>query len=310
MSELSRRWTGTLVIVLAVALAGCAAQRTAAPGSRPDVSDPTRLVGMWKVTGAVADNGNIVGLTPSELIIYRPCGELMAAWNADVHGSFLGDISGSSGDCDPLAPVAWLEKTAAYRLEDGNAALLDVEGRTVALLVPASEPPRPDRESFAITDEFRRSFADTATLPSNLRPAGRAELVGRWVPVGGVQASPKPAHLELRGDGRYAAWDGCNGSGGGWTVKPAGTVLATAGVSTLIGCDNVPVGQWLSSARLAGFDGETLVLFDPQAAELGRLRRAKPAASSTGRSNSVTRGEAHVSASVPSNGSGGDRSAD
>jgi hypothetical protein len=35
----------------------------------------------------------------------------------------------------------------------------------------------------------------------------------------------------------------------------------------------VPVGDWLSSARRAGFDGATLVLLDQNAKELGRLNR-------------------------------------
>lgn len=80
----------------------------------------------------------------------------------------------------------------------------------------------------------------------------------------------KAAGYRLDGSGHAVLLDV---DGGGWVVGPVGTLLATSGVSTLIGCDNVPVGDWLSSARRAGFDGATLVLLDQHATELGRLHR-------------------------------------
>jgi hypothetical protein len=45
-----------------------------------------------------------------------------------------------------------------------------------------------------------------------------------------------------------------------------------SGPSTLIGCDNVPVGGWMTRARRAGLDGRTLVLLDAQGNPISRLQ--------------------------------------
>lgn len=271
-------WRRTALAVVAVlALVSCAASESAAPApsrSRPGPSDPIGLVGMWWLTGVGAEAGTVVGLTPAELTIYRGCGELRASWSADTQGQFIADVMGGNGGCDPETRVAWLNKAAGYRLVgSSHAVLLDVDGETVARLAASRAPPRPDRESFEVTDEFRRSFDVPAALPARLTPADRRELAGRWVPVRGGSKASEQSYVEFRADGRWSGSDGCNGSGGGWVVGPAGTLLATTGISTLVGCDNVPVGGWLSSARLAGFDGAMLVLVDQDARELGRLHR-------------------------------------
>jgi hypothetical protein len=230
---------------------------------------------MWTLTGAGAEGGTLVGLSPAELTIYQGCGELMASWIADSQGLFIADVTGSSGGCDPATRVAWLDRAAGFRLDgSGNAELLDKDGKAVAELVASNAPPRPDRASFEVTEEFRRSFDPPAVLPASLTPAGRAELAGRWVPVGGGSKGRGQPYLEIGADGRWSGSDGCNGSGGGWVVGPAGTLLATSGISTLVGCDNIEVGAWFSSARRAGFDKATLVLVDRDAKELGRLHRA------------------------------------
>jgi hypothetical protein len=267
-----------LVAVLGLVSCGVSGSaESAAPGpsrSGSGPSDPVALVGMWKLSGVGAEAGTVVGLTPAALTIYQSCGELMASWSADAQGLFVGDVMAGSGGCDPETPVAWLDKAAGYRLDgSGHAVLLDVDGGTVARLVAGNEPPRPGRESFEVTDEYRRSFASPAVLPPRLTPVDRRELPGRWVPTQGGSKSIDQPFLEFRADGRWSGSDGCNGSAGGWVVGPAGTLLATSGISTLVGCDNVPVGDWVSSARRAGFAGATLVLLDQNAKELGRLQR-------------------------------------
>jgi heat shock protein HslJ len=82
-----------------------------------------------------------------------------------------------------------------------------------------------------------------------------------------------PAGATLHDDGTYSASDGCNGTTGRWEADADGLV-ATGGSSTLIGCDNVDVAHWLSTATTAGFDGATLVLVDKDGHELGRLAHA------------------------------------
>ncbi|WP_412738650.1 hypothetical protein [Krasilnikovia sp. MM14-A1259] len=228
---------------------------------------------MWTLADPGSDAGRAIGLTPTELTIYQDCGELMAPWRADRQGLFIAHITSSSGGCDPQTRVAWLDKAAGFQLDGRNVVLLDVGGATVARLVASGQPPRPDRESFEVTDAFRRSLDPPAALPARVIPADRRGLLGRWVPVRGGSKAPKQPYLELGADGRWSALDGCNGSQGGWAAGSAGTLLASSGMSTLIGCDNVPVGDWVSSARRAGFDGTTLVLLDQNAKELGRLRR-------------------------------------
>jgi hypothetical protein len=228
---------------------------------------------MWKPVGIGAEPDTVVGLTTGELTIYQTCGGLQAAWNADSQGLFVADVMSSTGGCDPGTRVDWLNKAAGYRLDGRNVVLVDVDGATVAQLVASGRPLRPDRESFEVTDAFRHSYDLPAVLPTRLTPVDRRDLPGRWVPVHGGSKNPFQPYLNFGAEGRWWGSDGCNGSGGGWVVGPAGTLLATSGMSTLVGCDNVSVDGWLSSARRAGFDGEILVLLDEIAGELGRLRR-------------------------------------
>ena len=277
-----------LAVAAVLALVSCAVSgsaESAAPAAsraEPGPSDPIALVGMWKLTGIGAEAGTVVGLTPALLTIYRSCGEMLAPWSADSQGLFIADVMASNGGCNPETRFLWLTKAAGYRLDgSSHAELLDVDGGIVAHLVAGGEPPRPDRESFEVTDEFRRSFDSPAVLPPRLTPADRRELPGRWVPGGAGSKALEQPYLDIRADGRWSGSDGCNGSGGGWVVGPAGTLLATSGVSTLIGCTNIPVGDWLSSARRVGFDGAVLVLLDQNAKELGRLRRDNGGAGAT-----------------------------
>jgi hypothetical protein len=163
-----------------------------------------------------------------------------------------------------------------------------------------------------VTDELRRRLAPAVPVPAGLRPATADDLVGRWVPANGTGARvprppndgsgagvprppgggtgagvPRPpgggsggsglqsAHAELRADGGWSGSDGCNGQGGRWVAGTAGSLLAVGGPQTLIGCENVDVGGWLTGAARAGLTaGGQLVLLDGSGRELGRLRPA------------------------------------
>jgi hypothetical protein len=57
-------------------------------------------------------------------------------------------------------------------------------------------------------------------------------------------------------------------------VGEAGAILASIGARTVIGCDIVPVVDWLSGVRRVGLDGADLVLVDRTGKELSRLTRA------------------------------------
>ncbi|MCW3814081.1 META domain-containing protein [Micromonospora sp. DR5-3] len=241
------------------------------------------LLGNWTLAGVAEEPRGILRLAPDQIQLFGRCGILVGSWRADAGGFFVAGMFGSTGaeggrGCDsaPGQNPQWLNRVTSYQLEGETPLLLDADGAVVARLLPGATPtPGPYLAASEvgppeITDEVRRRFAPAAALPATLTPATRDRLVGKWVPVSG----PRRAYVEFKADGEWRGSDGCNGQAGRWVVDPAGAFLATTGPSTLIGCDGVPVGAWLSSSWRAGLDGKTLVLLDAQAKEAGRLRRA------------------------------------
>ncbi|MFU8849378.1 hypothetical protein ACNAW0_00040 [Micromonospora sp. SL1-18] len=270
----------------------------AAPGSQAIAStavgtpqvDPIALIGSWTLADVDDATGDILRLasgTDDGLLLFGRCGVQMGTWRADVNGLFVADITGNTVSenargCGSGAEVVadpWLRRAAAFRVEGDSRVLLDGQGVRVARLLPGARPtPGPNllpemAEPPKVTDEVRRALAPATALPEALTPARRDTLLGRWVPADARWFRSKGPYVELRDDGEWRGSDGCNGQGGRWVAGPGGALLATAGVSTLIGCDNVSVGTWLSSASRAGLDGQVLVLFDAAGKETGRLRR-------------------------------------
>lgn len=280
-------------VLVALLAAGCAGQDSAAdrgdsaaPGPAGNATgagavdtDPVALIGLWNVTGAEGEQkGAVLRIAPESMSLWRDCGTLMGAWRADTAGLFVADMQGSTG-CAPDAPMpGWLRAAAAYQIEGEARVLLDAKGEPVARLSPGGKPvPNPnlapeEAEPPVVTEEARRALARAAALPAGLSAPDRGALVGRWAPEGNRGSSAKGAYVELRADGDWNGSDGCNGIGGRWGAGVDGSLLATSGVSTLIACDNAPIGEWLTAARRVGLDGETLVLVDADGKELGRLR--------------------------------------
>lgn len=292
-----------LVAVVAVGtlLAGCGGQPSSEAGAptgsqRPVAvptstgspqADPLALIGSWTVAEVDEGAGEILRLAPIEqggLVLIGRCGVLMGTWRADANGLFLVGVpeqvfpEGRGCPAGPQPTAAWLHQATAFRVEGDRPVLLDRQGRQVALLLPGAKvSPRPDLvPSFTkppvVSAEARRALAPAAPVPAALTPARGDALLGRWVPLG-RRSGPGRPFLELRDDGTWRGSDGCNGQGGRWVAGPDGALLATSGPSTAIGCDNVLVGNWLSSASRAGLDGEVLVFLDAQGNETGRLRR-------------------------------------
>jgi hypothetical protein len=245
------------------------------------------LVGAWTVTEADANTGEVLRLAPPRaggLRLFGSCGMLLGDWRADANGLFLADINGRSAaertvcPSDSLAEPPWLVGAGAFRMEDGRAVLTDSRGRRLAVLLPdATISPGPDiyppfTQPPVVDAETRRAFAPAAPVPATLTPAGRDALLGRWRPLEPRRVYGTP-FVELRADGTWSGSDGCNGQGGRWAAGPGGALLATSGPSTLIGCTNVAIAQWLAAASRAGLDGDVLVLLDVQGVETGRLRR-------------------------------------
>ncbi|WP_262286715.1 META domain-containing protein [Micromonospora sp. MA102] len=287
-----------LVVAVAVGtlLAGCAAgsgattgppdPSAAPPGAGPS-PDPVALIGNWTVTAADGGAG-VLRLAPSDqgdLLWFDSCGVSTGTWRAGAGGLFVAELSGLSPSGRPGCPTdprdgpAWLPRATGFRVTGKTPVLLDDQGRQVARLTPGAKPdPGPHllpalAEPPVVTPEVRRALAPAAALPAGLTPAGRAALLGRWVPAGPPRGGPAPAYVELRDDGGWRGSDGCNGQGGRWVAGAEGAVLATAGPSTMVGCASVPVALWLSGASRAGLDGDVLVLVDAWGGETGRLRR-------------------------------------
>lgn len=135
-----------------------------------------------------------------------------------------------------------------------------------------------------VTDEVRRDYLPAVPLPAGLQPVTPAALLGRWGPKPAPAADDgRRPYVEFRDAGRWTGSDGCNGLGGRWAAGPAGSFIATAGSSTLIGCDNVSVQVWMDGARRAGFDRNVLVLLDDTGNVVGRLYRIGGAKAPTSR---------------------------
>ena len=99
-----------------------------------------------------------------------------------------------------------------------------------------------------------------------------ADLTGvRWLPADGTAQGR--AFAEFAPDGTWTGSDGCNGQSGEWTLGDGGALRATAGLSTMIGCENVPVARWVSEAVHVEVDGDALVLH-PATGDPVRLLRA------------------------------------
>ncbi len=248
-----------LGLLLTVTACGGGASAAAPP------PDPAALVGWWQVAGTgqrVLVDATALEVTDGELTY-------AGTWRADPAGRFVAGLDSWGPDADGAAPVPqWVSAAAAFRLDGTAVVLLDRSGAEVVRLEPAD----PSAGSGLVDPGRPGPLPDArpaAALPAGLSPAGPDELAGRW--------SAGAAGVEFLPEGTWTGSDGCNGTGGSWTADSGGGLLATAAsVSTLIACDGggTDVGSALAVARVAGLDGEELVLLDADGAEQLRLRRS------------------------------------
>jgi hypothetical protein len=220
--------------------------------------DPAELVGRWSVSGT--------GLTfdPYGFELRDGADQRSGSWRADPCGLFVAHVT-TAGLPDP----PWLAAAIAFTTDGADVVLLDAAGAVVARLSPAPGPPREPGGPAGW-------FGPTTPLPDGLEPAARSRLIGRWVPVDQEWAAraPRPAHALLAADGTWTSTNGCTGANGRWASGPDGMFLATDCPVALMACDGmVNVPGWLALAARAGFDGATLVLFDMDGREKGRLMR-------------------------------------
>lgn len=273
-----RRTSGGAVLCVAVAtsLTACATAPAAPSGTAAPTARPSELVGLWKVSGARGEvPATWLRLDVDDLLLFRPCGELMGSWRA-AGSAFVGSIDGWSSACTARNPEApWLDDTRAYRVDGDGVVLLDADGDVVATLTTDGAPvttgdiaadltgvPTPAPSALAVLDR-------AAVLPQ-AHGATAAELEGAWAPVG-FDGETEPG-VTFDADGKYVASDGCNGTTGRWSVTDRGAFVATSGPTTLVACVGVGVGTWVAEARSVAWEGSELVLRDVVGSELGRLR--------------------------------------
>ncbi|MCU7728100.1 hypothetical protein ODJ79_30660 [Actinoplanes sp. KI2] len=293
----------TSVVLAGTLLTGCGGQSnpespspTSSPTAPPAAeqrADPTGLIGLWKPTGADEEPEVVMRISAESFQLFRRCTIAEGMWDANEAGLFVGapygddlapDRRGCPSEAPPRTvddlPPEWLARVTAFRAEGSDRLLLDGRGRVVIRLQPRTGPvdrpglPPEQTGVPTVTAKVRRAFAPARPLPASLTPATPAALLGQWRPV--TAPAPQPdAYVEFRNGTRWTGSDGCNGEGGRWAVGPAGSFVATNGPSTAVGCNNVPVGGWLDSARRVGLDGTVLVLLDSAGNECGRLRRER-----------------------------------
>lgn len=250
--------------------------------------DAVELIGMWAVRAAADDAPAMLRLDRHsgawDLALLRECGVLYGGWDADGHGLFIADASAggsgwvaSHGCKDEAVAPQWLHSAVAHRTDGHGHALLDESGAVVARLVPGDVPdfrtsaPNDIVEPPEVTERARKALAPSAPLPAGLTPATEQALQGRWAPLD--RADSSNAYADFDAHGSWAGSDGCNRLSGRWRAGSGGAFLATGGPSTLIGCDNVPVQERLTSASRAGFDGDVLVLVNRRGKVEGRFKR-------------------------------------
>ncbi|WP_147917235.1 META domain-containing protein [Ruania zhangjianzhongii] len=95
---------------------------------------------------------------------------------------------------------------------------------------------------------------------------------------GAVSSSPEGTwtgdegtELELTVEGLVTGTDGCNHLSGTWE-QDGETVTFSGMVGTLMACMDVDV--WLTGPATATIDGDTMVVFNSEGAELGELQRS------------------------------------
>ena len=266
-----KHW-GSLTITaaaIAIVVSGCTPAPVAepAPTARPaaPASLATDISGDWTVTDLADESTVSVTFDGAEWSTTYPCGKAAGFW-VTAGSVFLAQLGSFDQSClvDGGFTVRWADLAVAFAQTATGWELLDANNAPVATLSnrqPVSRVPE--------WPQLVQPFAEQVTALSTTLSLDK--LTGRWIPL---VDDPGRSFVEFS-ETTWGSTDGCNESGGKWSDLGDGYIL-TMGYPyiTQVGCENIPVEGWVSSARTAGFDGDILVLFDADGSELGSLTRA------------------------------------
>lgn len=233
---------------------------TMQPRAAAPADTAAELVGTWTITDV--NDGAVNTLILSESGVWEvthECGPVSGSW-ASLGDYFVATAWGGTTACtsggDPRPTLPWVENTYRIARTESGWTLTDAAGSATA----------------SLTDGTQDGAPPQTTVVPLAQGFGVGAIEGRWVPLVDI---PGNSFVEFNGE-RWESSDGCNGNSGKWADLGDGYFLSTpSGPQTAIGCENIPVETWVSSARTAGFDEGTLVLFDADGTELGRLAPAR-----------------------------------
>ncbi len=267
-----------LFVLLFVQLRSSTASSDASARYAPtNVANPSDLVGVWWPRGRDSLDGRLLAVGAGEFAVFDDFCQADGSWRASGSGLISTFYTNSgSGQCDGILDVSdsWFSGITWFVAADDRVELLNASGETVLTLEPASQ------SSSKMLDGFDLKFPDqqpVAALPGGVEVPTFEQLVDiRWLPLDvppvRKSANSGQAFAEFSADGYWAGSDGCNGQRGSWALHPeTGEWLATSGVSTQIGCSNVPIAEMVVGATAVGLDGDELVLFDARGDETARF---------------------------------------
>ena len=254
------------VVLIVGALASCASPK-------PEPPTAAELFGTWTVTSPSGDQG-MVSLDDEGLVAWKDACTGEAEW-ATLEGAFVGRSRYFNGRCWEIRDngPTWLGSVVEVTAADDGWALRDASGTVTARLTAATDPGEvPSRFPVAPWDEPLPTTTELSSPPVPLPPGlSDAGVSGDWIVDVAYDDTLTLAGTTWTMHSPYdATRDYCTAREGHWVNLGAGRVLTSPASAGDVSCTG-PEGLWMAQTRLAGLDGDELVLLDRDGNELKRL---------------------------------------